>query len=297
MGADTGQLGFDLGVDVRPLPRVTPARLASWESCPRRFRMAYIDRPAPARGGAWAHHTLGAVVHLALRALFDLPARARTPEAAEALLDRNWSAEGYRDSAQSARYRTAARGWLAAYTADHELHDPTAAPAGVERWVSETVGAGERRLVAEGRVDRIDTRGADAVVVDYKTGRHVPTDDDARDSRALALYAAATGAALHRPCRRVELHHVPTGHVAVWEHDDASMRAHLDAAHGLATAAADAGDALAAGGDPEALFPPRTSPACATCDVRRHCPEGRAAAPSPQPWAYLRDLPGAEGAA
>ena len=292
MGVDTGQLGFDLGIDVRPMPRTTPARLASWEGCPRRFRMAYLDRPAPARGGAWAHHTLGAVVHLALRALFDLPARARTPETAAALLDRNWSAEGYRDRAQSDRYRAAARGWLAAYTADHELDDPTAAPAGVERWVSETVGTGERRLVGEGRVDRIDTRAAEAVVVDYKTGRHVPTDDDARDSRALAIYAAATAAALHRPCRRVELHHVPTGHVAVFEHDSATLGAHLDRAHELARAADDATDALAAGGDPDALFPPRTAPGCATCDMRRHCPEGRAAAPAAQPWAFLRDVPG-----
>lgn len=291
MGADAGQLGFDLGVDVRPLPRVTPARLTTWETCPRRFRMGYLDRPPPARGGAWAHHTLGAVVHLALRALFALPARARTPAAAADLLDRNWSSEGFRDAAQAGRYRRAARGWLASYVVDHELGDTASDPAGVERWVSETVGGGASRLVVEGRVDRIDTRAGEAVVVDYKTGRHVPTDDDARTARALALYAAATGAALHRPCRRVELHHVPTGDVAVWEHDAGSMRGHLDAAHALAAEADAAAQALADGGDPETLFPPRPSPSCATCDVRRHCPEGRAAVASPQPWAFLRDLP------
>jgi len=46
------------------------------------------------------------------------------------------------------------------------------------------------------------------VVVDYKTGRHLLTVDDARSSLALALYALAPGGA-ERPCHRVELHHLP----------------------------------------------------------------------------------------
>ena len=65
----------------------------------------------------------------------------------------------------------------------------------------------------------------------------------------------------------------------VAEHDAASLRGHLRRAETTAAELAAATDALADGGDPEALFPPRTSPGCSTCDVRRHCPEGRAAAP------------------
>ncbi len=52
------------------------------------------------------------------------------------------------------------------------------------------------------------------VVVDYKTGRHVLTVDDARTSLALALYALAAERVMRRPCRRVELHHLPTGNGA-----------------------------------------------------------------------------------
>ena len=78
----------------RRLVKVTPARLATWLDCPRRYRMTYLDRPPPRRGGAWAHSTLGAVVHNALRALFDLPVAARTPAAGARLVDQHWTSEG-----------------------------------------------------------------------------------------------------------------------------------------------------------------------------------------------------------
>lgn len=283
MSTEPEQLGLDLLDDTFAAPalhRVTPARLANWESCPRRFRMLYLDRPAPSRGGAWAHTTLGAVVHLALRALFDLPPQRRTPAAAAALVDRNWSDEGFRDSAQIAENRERAREWLAAVATGPGGADE---PLALERRVVAPVGS----LLVEGRVDRIDARDGEAVIVDYKTGRGVPDAGRARDSQALALYAMATAHVLRRPCRRVELHHVPTGEAGVWEHDDASLRAHRERAERQAADAAAAAAQLGAGGDPEALFPVRTGPQCGTCAVRRHCPQGRAAAEEPQPWALL----------
>jgi putative RecB family exonuclease len=275
---DGTQLGFDFATT--RLVRVTPSRLATWDDCPRRYRMTYLDRPAPSRGGARAGSTLGAVVHLALRALFDLPPADRTPRAAAALVDRYWSSEGFRDAAQAAEYRERARGWLAEYAA--EL-DPDAEPVGLERWVS----AATDRIVAEGRVDRIDRRGAELVVVDYKTGRRAPTPSDAAASQALALYAVAVERMMRRTCIQVELHHLPSGTVAAWRHDPASLREHVARAEASAAELAAAGDELAAGGPADALFPPRPAPRCGSCDVRRHCPEGRAAAPEEVPWAGL----------
>ncbi|WP_300010048.1 PD-(D/E)XK nuclease family protein [Pseudonocardia sp.] len=273
-----GQLGFDF---VTPrLVKVTPSRLATWRDCRRRYRLVYLDRPSPPRGGAWAHNTLGAVVHLALRTLFSEPAARRSPDLAAALVDRHWTGEGFRDAAQERLHRERARGWVAAYAADLE---PGADPLGVEHWVSVSTG----RIVAEGRVDRIDGRAGEAVIVDYKTGRRALTGADARDSEALALYAVATGRTMRRPCTRVELHHLPTGEIASHEHDAESLRHHVERAEITAAELADAADALEDGGDPEALFPPSTSPGCSTCEVRRHCPEGRAAAPELASWALL----------
>jgi putative RecB family exonuclease len=264
----------------RKLFKVTPSKLSTWLDCPRRYRMNYLDRPALPRGGAWAHSTLGAVVHNALRALFDLPVEARTPESGARLVTKHWVSEGFRDDVQIEKYRERARGWVADYVADLDVTDD---PVGLERWVSTPTG----RIVAEGRVDRIDQRGGELVVVDYKTGRHALTVDDARASQALALYALAARRTLRKPCRRVELHHLPSGEVAAWEHSEPSLQRHLVRMEEAADDAALATDTLAAGGDAEVLFPPRPSARCAYCDFRRHCAEGRAAAPEVEPWALL----------
>jgi putative RecB family exonuclease len=280
LGVNGGaQLGFDFAAT--RLVRVTPSRLATWRDCPRRYRMTYLDRPSPPRGGAWASSTLGAVVHLALRALFELPAAERTPRVAAALVGRHWTSEGFRDAAQAAEYRGRARAWVADYAALHGT-DPQGGPVGLEQWVSTATD----RIVAEGRVDRIDRRGAELVVVDYKTGR-APTAEDARSSQALALYAVATERTLRSPCTQVELHHLPSGEVLTWRHDRASLGEHVRQAEETAGELAAATDELAAGGDAEALFPPRPAPRCGTCDMRRNCPEGRAAAVEREPWALL----------
>lgn len=275
---DGAQLGFDF--ETTRLVKLTPSRLAAWADCPRRYRLTYLDRPAPARGGAWAHSTLGAVVHLALRALFDLPAAQRTPGGAAALVDRHWSGEGFRDAAQAAEYRERARSWVADYAAGL---DADFDPVGQEQWVSVATD----RVVAEGRVDRIDRRGDELVVVDYKTGRRTPGPDDARDSAALALYAVATARTLRRTCTQVELHHLPSGEVAAWRHDAGSLQEHLHRAEETAGELTAAADALAAGGDPAALFPTRPAARCSACPVRRHCPDGRAVGPEREPWALL----------
>jgi RecB family exonuclease len=303
--------GTQLGLDAldpafasRPLVRVTPARLGTWADCPRRYRLTYVDRPAPPRSGARAASTLGAVVHLALRAFYDLPEPGRTADAAAALVDRNWNAEGFRDADQAAEYRLRAREWVADYVAGPGAG---ATPVGLERWVSVSTP----RIIAEGRVDRVDRRpgadgtasdgaasdgaasdgaasdGGDAlVVVDYKTGR-VPAADEARGSAALALYALATERTLRAPCRRVELHHVPTGEVTAAVHDAASLAGHLARIEDAAADIARAAEEVAAGAAADAVFPARPAPRCGSCDVRRHCPEGRAAAPESEPWASL----------
>ncbi|APU13016.1 RecB family exonuclease [Actinoalloteichus fjordicus] len=274
---------MQLGLEGMPsrLVRVTPARLARWADCPRRYRLTYLDRPAPARGGAWAHSTLGAVVHNALRAIFAMPGRGRTLAAASAEIRRHWKSDGFRDAAQAADYRERAENWVSDYVEDA---DPDLEPVALERWVSASAGT----IVAEGRVDRIDARGGELVVVDYKTGRHGVTVDDARDSQALALYALAARRTLRRPCRRVELHHLPTGSVQSWEHDESSMDEHLNRASATAEQLQSASDDLSAGGDADRLFPTRAGRRCSWCEFRNSCADGRAAAPPLDSWALLR---------
>jgi RecB family exonuclease len=264
----------------RKLVRVTPAKLATWADCPRRYRMIYLDRPSPSRGAPWAHATLGAVVHNALRAFYDVPADKRTPEAAAALVVSNWRDEGFANPRQAAEYRERAQDWVSGYIAGI---DPTVDPIGVERWVSAPVGT----IIAEGRVDRIDERDGELVIVDYKTGRHALTTDDARGSQALAMYAVAARRTLRRPCHRVELHHLPTGSVAVWTHTDETLQRQVRRAEEAADDLTVAAERLADGADADEVFPPSVGWHCSWCDFRKHCKEGQAAAPDLAPWSLL----------
>ncbi len=273
------QLGLE-GMPTR-LFSCTPARLTLWHDCPRRYRMTYLDRPAPPRGGPWAHTTVGAVVHLALARWWSLPRARRTPSGARALVEAAWKPDGFRDAEQADVWRSRSGDLVEGYVA---TLDPDDEPLGVER----TVAVKSSVLAVSGRVDRIDRRDGEAVVVDYKTGRGHLTEDDARGSLALALYALACARTLRTACAAVELHHLPTGRVLRWEHTSEGLARHLGRAEDLGTAAAAATEALAEGGDPEALFPARPGRQCGWCDLRRSCPAGQAVAPGPQPsWAGL----------
>ena len=277
MEPDTEQLGL-----FEPPTRLficTPSKLTTYEDCPRRYRYAYVDRPAPQKGPPWAHNSLGASVHTALRNWYALPADRRQAGELPVLLRATWVSEGYRDEAQERATYRRALGWLEAYVAGL---DADTEPVGVER----VVAARTPMLALSGRADRIDARGDELVIVDYKTGRGELTSDHARGSRALALYAYATERTFRRRCRRVELHHLPSGTVAAHEHTEASLARHLRRAEETAADVAAAERAVAGGADPDEAFPTAPGPACAWCDFRRVCPAG-ASAPAKEPWAAV----------
>jgi RecB family exonuclease len=260
----------------------TPSKLVAFEDCPRRYRFAYVDRPAPPKGPPWAHNSLGASVHTALRNWYGLPVERRRPEALPVLLKATWVGEGYRDEGQEREVFRSALAWLESYVAGL---DPAEEPVGVER----VVAAKTATLALSGRVDRIDRRGDELVIVDYKTGRSGVSSDDARGSRALALYAYAAERVFRRRCRKVELHHLPTRRVATHEHTEESLGRQLARSEATAADAVAAERAVAAGTDPDAAFPTAPGPICSWCDYRRICPDGQQAR-AKEPWAgVLRD--------
>lgn len=263
-----------------PLWGGSPSKLLTFLDCPRRYRMAYLDRPRPAARPQRAHTSLGIAVHNALRDWWDQP--ERTPQAGGRLVERAWIDVGFRDAAQSAAWRGRMREAVTGYL---ERSGPQARPVGIER----TVSFVSDDLRVQGRVDRLDDRDGELVVVDYKTSRQVPTDDDARTSLPLALYAAAVWKMFRRPVRRVELHHVPSGTVAAHEHTGESVGRHVERARSIMRDARRADADFARHGADSSMFPAVTGPLCGWCDLRAHCPEGQAAAPEKADWAALED--------
>jgi RecB family exonuclease len=265
----------------RRLYTCTPTRLSTWLDCPRRYRMTYLDRPQPPKGPPWAHNSVGASVHNALAGWWRLDRRQRTVTAAGDLLQQGWIDEGFASDAQSAEHRQRSRELVETYVTGL---DPDREPVGVER----TVATRTEQIAVQGRIDRLDDRGESGLaVVDYKTGRYVQTVDDARSSLALALYALAAERVMRRTCRRVELHHLPSGKVLAWDHTPQSLARQLERAEDIA---AEAGQADARYRDPagegrgDDVFPPRPGPQCGWCDFRSHCPEGSAATQARLPW-------------
>jgi RecB family exonuclease len=271
------QLSFDLMPE--RLFVCTPSKLASFADCPRRYRYSYVDRPSPPKGPPWAHNSVGASVHTALRNWWDLAPEKRVRESVARLLRATWVREGYRDEAQEREVFNRASSWLESYL--DGLEDGYE-PVAVER----VVAAKTSVLAFSGRTDRIDRRGDELVIVDYKTGRGGVDIDDARGSQALALYAYAAERTFRRKCHQVELHHLPTGTVAAHTHTPESLQRQVSRAEETARDIMAAEKRVTAGESADEAFPVRPGPICGWCDFRKVCPAGAGAQQRPA-WAGL----------
>jgi putative RecB family exonuclease len=152
---------------------LSPSRAADFLQCPLLYRFRVVDRlPEPPSPAA----VRGTVVHAVLERLFDLPAPARTVEAARDLLGPQWERLLAEEPGLEALFEDDAglRTWLdeAAALLERwfELEDPTRLePAERELYVETDLADGLR---LRGYVDRLDVAPTGALrVVDYKTGR------------------------------------------------------------------------------------------------------------------------------
>jgi RecB family exonuclease len=267
------------------LVQLSPTKAGAYLDCPRKFYLSYVVRER--HGRRWAHLSFGNAVHGALRSWFDLPLAQRTPEQAPLLVAASWNNEGFGDTEQAERWKQRAIDMVSAYLS--EL-DPSFDPLSTER----TLAFKTDSFIMQGRVDRLDGDGDGVAVVDYKTGRNVPTEDEVRGAAALAMYAVMVQHVLRRPCTSVALHHVPSGERVSWQHSEESLTTQVRRMDTLATdisraqdtwdsfdEACEQSDAL------DAVFPATPSSLCGFCDYWDVCVQGQAHSVRRESWEGL----------
>ncbi len=295
--------------------KLSPSKAASWVDCPRRYFLTYVERRRS--GQTWAHFSFGNSVHAALREWFELPVDQRTSQAVDVLIRQVWIDSGFRDREQSDQWRVRATDMVSAYV--RQL-DPTFQPFSTER----TLAFKAEHFIMQGRIDRIDLTQGRASVVDYKTGKSIPSPGDVRGSQALAMYALMLQRALGHACLEVSLHHLPSGNQVTWTHTDESLKRHLDRVTQIAqdiTLAQDTyesntpdsntpdsntpdsntpGSNTPGSNTPDAgdssqerdlmldeLFPARPSALCGFCDFWSDCAVGQSFTRRKEPWEGL----------
>ncbi|MDQ3628215.1 MAG: PD-(D/E)XK nuclease family protein [Actinomycetota bacterium] len=239
-------------------------------SCPLKYRLRVIDKlpeaPSPAA-------VRGTVVHTVLERLFDLPAHARTLEAALGRVQPEWDAllasqpelaamfDGDDEARQLAAWMEQCRSLLRTY---FDLEDPRRLePAERELYVEHVL---DSKLLLRGYVDRLDVNGAGAVrVVDYKTGRSPSELFEAKALFQMKFYALVLWRTLGRMPTLLQLVYLGNGEVLRYVPDEADLLAtqrKVEALWAAIDRATRTGQWL-----------PRKGPLCAWCDHQALCPE------------------------
>jgi len=267
--------------------KLSPTKAAAWVDCPRRFFYSYVERRRVK--SSWAHFTYGNVVHRALKEWFDLEPDQRSTELIERSVFASWSDDGFRDIEHSRAWRDRAVVVVTDYLAQV---DSGVEPLATERTLAFKDDASG--FVMEGRIDRLDNDGTAVMVVDYKTGKSVPSSDDVRGSEALAMYAVMVQEVLGRPCSSVALHHVPSGSIVSWQHSAQSLTRQVDRMRAIASDVRRVEDTWESIDQDDQgldeLFPPRPGGLCGFCVFWDVCSAGQRHTNRRQSWEGLPEL-------
>ncbi len=168
--------------------RISFTRFSTYDTCPQRYKLQYVDRiPVPT---APELH-FGSAVHEALRFLYD-PKNLERPslEMAVSAFIAAWRARE-QDVAEERRQAYFEQG-VDIIRRHYEKRFPPKdgrTVAATERQFDIALG---REHTLNGRIDRIDVLPDQRVeIIDYKTGRTMPTQPMAEKDRQLAIYRMA----------------------------------------------------------------------------------------------------------
>ena len=247
-----------------PPRRLSPSGAGTFEQCPRRWRLRYVERlPDPPGEAALA----GSFAHRVLELLMQRDPHERTVEIAKAIARAEWPgveadpdfrALGF-DETGSKHFRWKA--WQA-IEGLWALEDPKAVDV---RATEHDVEADLGGVPFRGIVDRLDEEGDGLVVTDYKSGKAPSARFRRGRLDQVLLYAAAVEQATGEMpvhARLLYLGQRPVG-IKVTREEIDSVVDKLAGTWAAIKTACDTDE-----------FEPRTGPLCGWCPYVDRCPEG-----------------------
>lgn len=247
-----------------PPRRLSPSGAGTFEQCPRRWRLRYVERlPDPPGEAALA----GSFAHRVLELLMQRDPHERTVEIAKAIARAEWPgveadpdfrALGF-DETGSKHFRWKA--WQA-IEGLWALEDPKAVDV---RATEHDVEADLGGVPFRGIVDRLDEEGDGLVVTDYKSGKAPSARFRRGRLDQVLLYAAAVEQATGEMpvhARLLYLGQRPVG-IKVTRKEIDSVVDKLAGTWAAINTACDTDE-----------FEPRTGPLCGWCPYVDRCPEG-----------------------
>jgi superfamily I DNA/RNA helicase/RecB family exonuclease len=164
--------------------RMSPSQANAYEDCPRKYA---VDRYLMTQSEQTDYMHFGSLIHKVLeeaeREAFDSGQERATAKEAVAWLDRVWNTFGFGDDAVGMAWRRRAETML---VDTYRLWPSSAHPIGFETPLRLTIDG----TPWFGLADRIEAKGSDVFIVDYKTGSPV-TKAVAAESIQLGYYAMA----------------------------------------------------------------------------------------------------------
>jgi DNA helicase II / ATP-dependent DNA helicase PcrA len=164
---------------------ISYSQLQTFQMCPLHYKLRYLlNLPSPASPAL----SYGVSVHSALRDFFMSMKQQPDLEtiAFRELLRKNWISQGYASKLHEQQTYTQAENMLLAYGERilEKRPDTIAIEMPFNFWLG--------KLKVGGRIDRIDKLSDGRIeIIDYKTGKNVPTESKVKEDLQLSLYALA----------------------------------------------------------------------------------------------------------
>ena len=250
------------------MPTYSHSKLETFENCPMRFKLQYIDKVEVEEFES-IEAFLGGLVHESLEKLYKDVQMTRIPTAEEAVahFDHNWDDRWHdginivKKDYTAQHYRNVGQKCLADYYREYYPFDQTRVIA-LEHLVFFPLDDDESYWI-RGIIDRVSvTRGGVYEIHDYKTSGRLPTQRTLDRDRQLALYQIGLGR-MWKDASDVEL----VWHYLAFGKEFRSTRSPEELA-----AVKDDVMGLIARIEKEKDFYPNEGPLCNWCAYTEHCP-------------------------